>query len=495
MAGGPWSGFVSASYLGSDGDFPFEDDNGTPENPSDDERTDRRNNDFDSYESLAKVQYALDDDATISGVQEVFQNDQGVPGIGAFQSEHANLRELRSLTYLRYRDEQVGTQPLALTGTGFFVFEQQEFRDLQGEIGLGNQATDNRTYVGGGGLEAEYLQGVHELVGRLDLTGEVFSPKDELAKAPNGPNQARITMNAAVGDTFGLFGDRLLVQPSFRYEFVHDDFGGTIGPGGLVAPAASGGSEHLFTPRLGLSFAATSWLTLKGNAGRYARVPNFTELFGNRGSIVGNPGLDPEQGVNADIGWVAESGRLGMLQRPRLEVVGFLSDVDDLIVLVQNSQRTSVPRNVGSARVYGTEIAGHARVWDRFGLVANYTYQDAIDESGIPGRDGNQLPGRPQHEVYTRASVDIVESVGVFYELSFIAGNFLDQANFREVSSRTIHTVGTRLDVPRTPFTLTFEARNLGDNQIEDVAGFPLPGRSFFGSLAWRWAARGEEGA
>jgi len=492
MAGGPWSGFVSASYLGSEGDFSFRDDNGTPENPNDDETVDRENNHFDAFEGLAKVQYAFDDGETFTGVQEVFTNDQGVPGIGAFQSENANLRELRSLTYLRYRDDQVGDRPLALTGTGFFVFEKQDFRDLQGEIGLGDQATSNRTYVGGAGVEGEYLRGLHELVGRLDLIGEVFSPKEKLADEPNGPNQSRITLNSAIGDTFGLFGDRLILQPSFRYEFVHDDFGGSIGPGGGLTDEASGGDEHLFTPRLGVSVIATPWLTFKGNAGRYARMPNFTELFGNRGSVVGNPGLDPERGVNADIGFVAETGVLGPVGRSRLEVAGFYSDVDDQIVLVQNSQRTSVPRNVGSAQVLGLEVSGRMRAWERFALSVNYTLQDARDESGIPGRDGNKLPGRPKHEVYARTDVDI-GPVRPFYELNFIAENFLDQANFREVSSRTIHTAGLHFDVPKLPLELTFEARNLGDEQIEDVAGFPLPGRSYFGTLAWRWAPAGEE--
>ena len=43
------------------------------------------------------------------------------------------------------------------------------------------------------------------------------------------------------------------------------------------------------------------------------RAPNFTELFGNRGSILGNPDLEPEHGVNADFGFVAARDRLGPL--------------------------------------------------------------------------------------------------------------------------------------------------------------------------------------
>ena len=262
------------------------------------------------------------------------------------------------------------------------------------------------------------------------------------------------------------------------------------------------------TPRLGFRFDATEWLALKGNVARAERAPNFTELFGNRGSILGNPRLDPERGVNADLGFVVARPRLGAhLTNVRLEAVGFVSVVDDLIVLVQNSQRTSIFRNVDRARTVGTEIAASADVAEHVRLAVNYTYQDARDESGIPARDGNQLPGRPRHDLYHRAEYRREEG-RLFYELSFVAENFLDQANFLVVNGRATHTLGVEVDiaalgrrfgsdalgrrfggdaVARVPLVATFEVRNFTDNQVEDVAGYPLPGRAFFGTLRWSW--------
>jgi iron complex outermembrane receptor protein len=295
-----------------------------------------------------------------------------------------------------------------------------------------------------------------------------------------------VRFDVAVGDTFSLVDERLLVQPSFRYEHLHDDFGGTVGPGGLVDNQAQGGDIDLVTPRLGLRFDWTPHLALRGNAGRYARAPNFSELFGNRGSIIGNPRLDPEKGVNADMGVVFTHDAIGPLTHLRAEATGFVSFVDDLIVLVQNSQRTSVPRNVASARVLGTEATLALDAFERAHLALNYTFQDARDESGIPARDGNHLPGRPVHSLYARAEYH-VGPAQLFYELDFLASNFLDQANFREVDSRTVHTIGVTSRLPWPAFEVSLELRNLSDNQIEDVGGFPLPGRSVFGSIRWRW--------
>jgi len=501
-ARGRLAGFLSATYLGSEGDFEFEDDNGTLQNRDDDETTKRRNNAFDSGEVLGKLRYALaDGGGAVTGLTELFVNRQGVPGIGAFQSDDASLRDLRTLSYLRYEQPRLvtlGPAAVDLSSTGSFVYERERYRDVEGEIGLGNVATDNRTYTGAFDNLAATRLGRHALEGRLDVSGQVFAPKDTLADDANGPNQSRVRVGIAAGDTMGFFDDRFLVQPTLRWEHLADDFTGVSETGGQIARESRSKNRSLWNPRLGLRADMLDDVALKANVGRAERAPNFTELFGNRGAILGNPDLDPERGVNADFGVVATRSRLGPLANMRLEAVGFVSVVDDLIVLVQNSQRTSIYRNVERARTVGTELAAGTDLFEHLRIGLNYTYQDARDESGIPARDGNQLPGRPKHDLYHRSEYRRDEG-RLFYELSFIAENFLDQANFLVVNDRAIHTlgiegdvaaIGRRLDsatLARVPLVATFEVRNFTDNRVEDVAGYPLPGRALFATVRWAW--------
>jgi iron complex outermembrane receptor protein len=489
---------VSATYLGSNGDFTFEDDNGTLQNTEDDHEATRKNNAFDSAEVLAKLRYALAGGGAVTGLTEFFANHQGVPGIGAFQSDDASLRDLRSLSYLRLEEPRLGGLPVDLSSTGSFVFERERYRDVAGEIGLGNVATDNRTYSGALDNLFTSQLGRHALEMRLDVGGEVFTPNDTLAAEPNGPDQSRVRFDLAAGDTIAFFADRLLVQPSVRWEHLQDDFSGTVATGGQITRENRNRSRDLVSPRLGFRVDAAEGLALKANVGRAERAPNFNELFGNRGSILGNPELDPERGINGDLGFVATRERLGPARRLRLEAVGFVASVDDLIVLVQNSQRTSIYRNVAHTRTVGAELAAGADLFEHFRLALNYTYQDARDESGIPARDGNQLPGRPRHDLYHRTEYYRDEG-RLFYELSFVAENFLDQANFLLVNARAIHTLGIEADLAaigrrfgrdmlaHVPLVATFEVRNFTDNQVEDVAGYPLPGRAFFGSVRWAW--------
>lgn len=481
---------VSATYLGSQGNFPFEDDNGTLANPNDDEIVDRQNNAFNSGEALAKVVYALDDANELSLLNDFYANSQGVPGIGAFQSTDAHLFELRNLSYLRWDTAPDAPFPLGVQSTAYFVYGQQDFSDPLGEIGLGRQDTRNRTYATGVGSEARAQLGAHDVEARLDLGGEIFAPKNRLVPDLAEPDQSRLTVGVGIGDTWSVAGGLLLIQPQLRYEHASDFFGGLVGPGGIVQPTGSGADADLFTPRLGLTLNVRSDLAVKANGGRYARLPTFGELFGNQGSVIGNPDLQPEEGVNADFGFLYRplTDGWGPIDRLRVEAALFLSEVDDLIVFVQNSQRTSIPRNVASTRTWGLELGVTTLLWQQLGIAIAYTHQDARDLSGIPGRDGNQIPGQPADDLYLR--LDWLNGVAQpYYELAFLADNYLDQANFLRVPARAIQTTGITVPLPRWGLEATIEVRNFTDNQVEDVAGYPLPGISVFGSLRWRWRA------
>ena len=487
---GDLGAIVSTTYLGSQGNFPFEDDNGTLSNPNDDEVVDRKNNAFNSGEALGKLIHPLDDANELSLLNDFYVNSQGVPGIGAFQSTDAHLFELRNLSYLRWDTAPATSFPLGVQTTAYLVYGQQDFSDPLGQIGVGRQETHNQTYATGVGSEAQAQLGAHDLQARLDVGGEIFSPKNELAPDLDEPDQSRLTVGVGVGDTWGVLDDLLLIQPQFRYEHASDFFGGLIGPGGIVETTSSGADANLFTPRLGLTLKVRPDLAFKANGGRYARLPTFGELFGNQGSVIGNPNLKPETGVNADVGFLysPSTDGWGPLSKLRVESALFLSEVDDLIVYVQNSQRTAIPRNVASTRTWGLELGATALLYEQIGVALAYTYQDARDLSGIAGRDGNQIPGQPANDLYLR--VDWLNGIAQpYYELAFLARNYLDQANFLVVPARAVQTAGLSVPLPRWGLEATLEVRNFTDNQVEDVAGYPLPGISVFGSLRWRWRA------
>jgi outer membrane receptor protein involved in Fe transport len=74
----------------------------------------------------------------------------------------------------------------------------------------------------------------------------------------------------------------------------------------------------------------------------------------------------------------------------------------------------------------------------------------------------------------------------LFWEYSYLAQNYLDRANFFKVENRSVHNMGLKV-FPNKSTTLTFEVKNIGDEQVADVRGYPLPGRFFVGTAVFEF--------
>ncbi|MEJ2721390.1 MAG: TonB-dependent receptor, partial [bacterium] len=88
-------------------------------------------------------------------------------------------------------------------------------------------------------------------------------------------------------------------------------------------------------------------------------------------------------------------------------------------------------------------------------------------------------PARPRHDAALFADV-FLKRWTCSYELHHIGANYLDPANHMAVPARDIHNLSLEWRPFANGVALTGEMRNIADNQVSDVNGFPLPGRSFF---------------
>jgi iron complex outermembrane receptor protein len=469
------------SYLGSKGNFTYFDDNGTPENPTDDGTTTRINNAFNAVDALGKATRALGDDCFVDAVQEVFYKQQGVPGPGSVQFSTPSLEELRSLTYLRLRRTGLAGGAVDGAATLFGVYNLQEFDDPDGDFGV-RQDTRNQTALAGGSLSGTWFAPYNQTLGWYgELDYEQFFPYNEFS-APlpqNGPDQTRLHLTLATQDEIALIPDRAVLVPSLRYDHFTDDFSG-VNVANMPDTPPETSTLDLWTPSIGAQVRIASWLIVRGNIGRFQRAPSFSELFGNAGSVVGNANLKPETGINRDAGFVLTWPRAGWLDPGVLEYAYFHNNISDLIALEQASPTQFQPFNVGDARIVGSEVGLHAGALDHLGLEINYTHQNAQDLS-VDSPEGNQLPLRPADELFVRPRVTGPWG-SIYYEYTYLSANPTDADNFLIVPSRSIHTVGCALQ-PLPWLTARFEAVNLANADIRDLGDFPLPGLSFFGSL------------
>ena len=141
-ARGALAGLVSATYLGSDGDFEFEDDNGTLQNPDDDQRTKRKNNALrlgrGARQAALHARGRRRRDRCSPSSSPIAR---AVPGSAPFSPTTRRCAISAASAYVRFEQPRLADLPVDLSSTGSFVFERERFRDVAGEIGLGSVAT------------------------------------------------------------------------------------------------------------------------------------------------------------------------------------------------------------------------------------------------------------------------------------------------------------------------------------------------------------------
>ena len=239
------------------------------------------------------------------------------------------------------------------------------------------------------------------------------------------------------------------------------------------------------SPRAGIRVHLCKGLTVKGNIGRHYRTPTFFELFGNIGSVTGAGNLEPEKGLNRDIGTVFSREKLWFLKQIYLETLYFDNEITNLILFFPNSQRTVKPTNIGSSRIRGCEFSLALDLTSFVSFSGNYTYIDGKDTSPIPYYNGNELASTPTHEASLAINLSR-RRWDLGWKLHYIGSNFLDRANMEEVPGREIHSMSLETKPFGDRFSITLEGRNLTNNQIRDVSGFPLPGRSFYLTMEFK---------
>lgn len=482
---------LHAGYQGSHGDFRYANDNGTPLNPADDRTSIRLNNRFDAATALATLTLDAGPALRLTAREDLFHKAQGVPGLGAVPARHPRLSFLRSLTHLEAAHRGAGPRPdLRLRAAA--ERERSRFRDSAGELGLGRHDSDERI----GGENADLELGWSRLPGGLALeaAGSLRAERARLADRaegwPDPPASRRAGQGAMLGLQYRPLGERLVLHAARRWDRIADRLR-SLGVAGVLQ--SSDVTRVLDAPQLGMRLAARPGLELRANWARAARAPDFLELFGNQGSVLGNPALRPESAENWDAG-LSGARALGADVTATLEWAHFESRARDLVVYVQNSQSSVRAQNVSRARIRGEELTLRLAGPRGGSASGSLTWQSARDEGPAPAWHGKRLPQRPEWQGYLR-----LEQAGrrtrASAEVQWIGDNFLDPYNGQRVPARAL--VGASVSL--APFArgprLTLEGKNLGDERASDVGGFPLPGRSLFAAVEFRLGPAESEAA
>lgn len=493
------------AYDGAQGDFPYFDDGGTPAVGGDDVTRRRVNDDYDRLLAQVRV-HARRGPWTMTGGQLVTSKRGGIPGRLGMPAESARLSNLHARTTARVQRHPFGDPRGRLEWVVGFGAQRQHFIDPAGEVGLGRD--DERTLA----FETYVSPRVRLALWRGAWLGLVADQRSEWVEVreqaatvgtDGDARRTRFWFGAGAEVEQFLFERRWLIVPAVRVDAIESRFLAPPGTGEQNDEGRDEGEVGV-SPRIGTRLRVLDGISLRATVGRSFRPPNLTELFGDRGYIVGNEGLRPERSLAVDGGVVADR-RVGR-STVYAQAAGFGVWARDLIQWVAAGPVTR-PVNVAGARLRGMELSG-SWIPDRRTLVlqANYTLLDTRNDGPDPAQRGRPLPGRPRHELFVRGSVGhrvrahaIPLEPRLAYTVDVVAGSHLDPSGRIVLPARAIQGVGAELhvgarlhvsaeirnvlDVRTAVVTLPVDGARPTSMPISDFLGFPLPGRSVWVSL------------
>jgi iron complex outermembrane receptor protein len=329
---------------------------------------------------------------------------------------------------------------------------------------LGGETVRQRGLAGGGDVGVRWTGAAGSLTGKAEASTEAL-------RADGIGTRSRVTLAGVLDADLLLAGDRVRLAPAVRAE--------------------RSGRFDALSAQLGGTLVIAGPLSLRANAGRSVRIPNFTELYLQQGLIEPNPSLQPEVGVGGDAGLVAE-GALG-----RASAGAFATLYSDVIVYQPAPFRRLTPMNVDRALARGVEVeAATAPAPRLLGLAVTGAYTFIVTETlrGSDGVLGKDLPLRPRHRVYCRAEIGGAPAEA-HAEMHWTSHQWLDLQNTRPIPAVVTVSAGGSVRLLRSPAVrVHLELRNLLDDlSHQDGFGNPLPGRTVLVTLrASAPAAKGE---
>jgi iron complex outermembrane receptor protein len=488
-AAGPLHFAGGLHAIAGDNGFGFHSDNGTSAKPADDSQTARQNNDLAQLDGVLRAALDLPGRRQLGLGLIGFARDHGLSGTGVTQATHARFHSLRGLGYLGYdsRDDlgPGGRLHAQLFGSAL----RDRFIDPDGQIGaipartqdtslsLGATATASKPFTA-------WLRGAAVAEARR----ETFRPTNQLDPMPVGVPAQRLVATGGVEAGFWWRRIDLDIVPSARLEALRDVVSGRDSFFLRQRPATAPITHVLPVARLGLARPLGSRVTVKGNLGRYGRAPSFLELYGDTGTLLGNPLLRPESGWNGDLGVEYRAGDARASWRGRSTVFG--ARANDLIEWVPISQTQARVDNLGRARIWGVEQDLAFETARFVAVTAQATYLDARDTSDVAAHRGHQLPQRPRLNAYLRPQLRRLPLgrglvAGAYLEGDLAAGAYHDPANTVPLEPRMLLGAGIEVGAPRAGLRLAVSAKNLTDARALEVLQYPPPGRSIFLSLNW----------
>lgn len=250
------------------------------------------------------------------------------------------------------------------------------------------------------------------------------------------------------------------------------------------------GSADAWNPQGGIFYSFTDTSKIGFSVSQKTRFATIKDMYSYRfGSAIPNPDLKPEKATNYEVNFQDV-----LFKKVSLRTAIFYRDIEDYIqqVTVPNPSSPSTTvnqnQNIGHVEQYGFEMDLSSPILTNLDAGLNYTYLDTNNRSGK-----EKLTDVPEHKFLIYAKYTPIKKLSIIADLEIDSRRYSSTgvSNGVDVSPRVAKGFG--LANAKATYEimkgLQIEAgvRNVFDKDYALNEGYPMPGRTYFSNLTYRF--------
>ncbi|WP_294292120.1 TonB-dependent receptor [uncultured Chryseobacterium sp.] len=256
--------------------------------------------------------------------------------------------------------------------------------------------------------------------------------------------------------------NRFVSQVFFEHHFSLLDKKLNISPG--ISWANYSKEGNFFYPGLDVGFTFNQNHKIYGNIAKVHRVPTFTDLYYTSKTERGNPDLQPENAVYAEVGYQYQTKNV------LAKVSGFVRDTHNAIdwTKVNESDTFWSARNIGNTTIKGIEAELNHRLNDWLRYTLGYTYLD------------NKL-NQPS-DFLARYTLDNLKHQFIAKLETKFLKNFTNEISYRynqRLNNGSYNLVDEKLSFVKRDFSVYVLINNITNTYYTETFGVQMPQRWF----------------
>ncbi|MEP5256085.1 MAG: TonB-dependent receptor [Winogradskyella arenosi] len=254
-----------------------------------------------------------------------------------------------------------------------------------------------------------------------------------------------------------------------------------------------------------ISYSITPQLTVFGSAEKALRLPDADEVFGNvADNLNASINLKPEHSNNYNLGFSYDNIRFKKHSFGISSNV-FIRDTEDLIMQLPTGSNEEFFENSNIGKIYteGFDFTLSYNYNDALFFSANTSFFNARDYNVTYDVDGNpitptyeRLANTPYFTMNYNAKYETQNFIqkgsrfstytNLLYVHEFFRGSsVLGGSGKTVIPSQVSFDAGFAYTFPKNKVSLSFDVKNILDNQLFDNYALQKPGRGFYGKLTF----------